>query len=134
MAVLYIDVDRFKEINDRFGHAAGDVVLVQVALGIRKRLREADFVARLAGDEFAVLIAPASQPDDLRRIADAIQIGTKAPIRLPDGAEVTPSLSIGLGIFPDQGEDADALMHSADLAMYLAKRAARDDVPRDGTT
>ncbi len=125
VAVLYIDVDRFKDVNDSFGHNAGDAVLAGVAGRIKARMRESDLVARIGGDEFAVLIAPAHDESDLRRIADAIQADMQAPIQLPEHSEIIPSVSIGIGIFPDNARHAEALLHSADLEMYLAKRRRR---------
>ncbi|HHZ8757228.1 diguanylate cyclase TpbB, partial [Pseudomonas aeruginosa] len=86
LAVLFIDSDRFKEINDRLGHAAGDTVLVNIAMRIRGQLRESDLVARLGGDEFAVLLAPLASGADALRIADNIIASMQAPIRLSDGS------------------------------------------------
>ena len=95
LAVLFIDSDRFKEINDRLGHAAGDTVLVNIAMRIRGQLRESDLVARLGGDEFAVLLAPLASGADALRIADNIIASMQAPIRLSDGSTVSTSLTIG---------------------------------------
>jgi diguanylate cyclase (GGDEF)-like protein len=133
VAVLYIDADQFKAINDRFGHAAGDAVLAQMASRIRAVVRAGDLVARLGGDEFAVLIAPAPPEDDLKPMIDAIRARMAEPIALPGGDRVTLSGSVGIGVFPDHGGHADALMHAADLAMYLAKRARRDGAPPSDT-
>ncbi len=121
-AVLYLDSDAFKEINDRFGHAAGDAVLVGVAQRIRACLREEDPVARLGGDEFAVLIAPLRAPQDAIQIAEHILLGMKAPILLPGGESTVASLSIGLAVYPIHADRAEGLLHAADEAMYGAKR------------
>jgi len=124
-ALLFIDCDRFKDINDGLGHAAGDKVLTEVAGRIRRHLRESDLVARLGGDEFAALIYPLPQAKDALRIADAVLHGMDAPIVLNDGDRVSTSLSIGIALYPQHGRSAEHLLHSADVAMYLAKRAGR---------
>ena len=94
VAVLFLDSDRFKDINDRFGHAAGDAVLVAVADRVRAQLREDDLVARLGGDEFAVLLAPLHKAEDAHRIADKIIASMDMPIPLPGDTQVLTSLSI----------------------------------------
>jgi len=124
-ALLFIDCDHFKEINDGLGHAAGDKVLTEVAGRIRRHLRESDLVARLGGDEFAALIYPLPQAKDALRIADAVLHGMNAPIVLNDKGSVSTSLSIGIALYPQHGRSAEHLLRSADVAMYLAKRAKR---------
>jgi len=124
-ALLFIDCDHFKDINDGLGHAAGDKVLTEVAGRIRRHLRESDLVARLGGDEFAALIYPLPQAKDALRIADAVLHGMDAPIVLNDGGTVSTSLSIGIALYPQHGRTAEHLLHSADVAMYLAKRTGR---------
>ena len=121
-AILFLDCDRFKDINDRLGHAAGDAVLVSVAARVRSQLRQTDLVARLGGDEFAVLIAALGQADDALQIADAILASMLEPIALPAGGEVVASLSIGIALFPHHARDAHRLLAGADAAMYRAKR------------
>jgi diguanylate cyclase (GGDEF)-like protein len=121
-AVLFLDCDRFKEINDGLGHAAGDVVLVNIASRIKGQLREDDLVARLGGDEFAVLLAPLQTIADASRIADSILGSMSEPISLPGGGDVIASLSIGIAVFPDHANDARVLLAGADAAMYRAKR------------
>ncbi|RON15712.1 diguanylate cyclase [Pseudomonas brassicacearum] len=125
LAVLFLDSDRFKEINDNFGHAAGDAVLVAVATRVRAQLREEDLVARLGGDEFAVLLSPLHKTEDAERIADKILASMEAPIPLPGGIHVLTSLSIGIAVYPDHGVTPGTLLHAADAAMYQAKRVAR---------
>lgn len=122
VAVMFLDNDRFKDINDRLGHAAGDTVLVNVATRVRSQLREGDLVARLGGDEFAIMLSPLRDVEDAQRIADDILIGMRAPIRLPNGEDIIGSLSIGIAVFPDHAQDAPALFDAADVAMYQAKR------------
>ncbi|WP_439668056.1 GGDEF domain, diguanylate cyclase (c-di-GMP synthetase) [Cupriavidus necator] len=121
-AVLYLDSDDFKNINDRHGHAAGDAVLVAVAQRIRASLRAGDTVARIGGDEFAVLAAALRAPRDAIHIAEHILQAMSAPIDLPDGSTVQASLSIGLAVFPVHAQGSQALLHAADAAMYGAKR------------
>ncbi|TWD49005.1 diguanylate cyclase domain-containing protein [Pseudomonas sp. SJZ131] len=125
VAVLFLDSDRFKEINDSFGHAAGDAVLVAVATRVRAQLREEDLVARLGGDEFAVLLTPLHQTEDAERIADKIIASMEMPITLPGSTTVLTSLSIGVAVYPDHGATPGALLNAADAAMYQAKRLSR---------
>jgi diguanylate cyclase (GGDEF)-like protein len=125
VAVLFLDSDRFKEINDRMGHAAGDAVLVSVASRVRGQLRDGDLVARIGGDEFAVLLAPLHSMDDATRIADKIIGAMIQPIPLPGGEEVVSSVSIGIAVFPQHADQAHELLAAADRAMYRAKRIHR---------
>ncbi|WP_454833885.1 diguanylate cyclase domain-containing protein [Pseudomonas lini] len=125
VAVLFLDSDRFKEINDNFGHAAGDAVLIAVATRVRAQLREEDLVARLGGDEFAVLLTPLHKTEDAERIADQIIASMEAPIPLPGTTQVLTSLSIGIAVYPDHGVTPGALLDAADAAMYQAKRLSR---------
>ena len=125
VAVLFLDSDRFKDINDNFGHAAGDAVLVAVAERVRTQLREDDLVARLGGDEFAVLLAPLHKLDDAQRIADKIIASMDKPIPLPGNTQVLTSLSIGIAVYPDHGATPGTLLNAADAAMYQAKRLSQ---------
>lgn len=125
VAVLFLDSDRFKGINDNFGHAAGDAVLIAVATRVRAQLREEDLVARLGGDEFAVLLTPLHKIEDAKRIADKVIASMDAPILLPGGTQVLTSLSIGIAVYPDHGLTPGALLDAADAAMYQAKRLSR---------
>lgn len=125
VAVLFLDSDRFKEINDNFGHAAGDAVLVAVATRVRAQLREEDLVARLGGDEFAILLTPLHKAEDAERIADKIIASMEIPIQLPGSTQVLTSLSIGIAVYPDHGVTPGELLDAADAAMYQAKRLSR---------
>jgi diguanylate cyclase (GGDEF)-like protein len=125
VAVLFLDSDRFKGINDNFGHAAGDAVLVAVASRVRAQLREDDLVARLGGDEFAILLTPLHENEDAERIADKIIASMDMPIQLPGSTSVLTSLSIGIAIYPDHGTTPGALLDAADAAMYQAKRFSK---------
>lgn len=119
-AVLFLDLDGFKTINDCHGHGSGDQVLCQVARQLSACLRESDTVARLGGDEFAILLPAINGPPDVERVTDAIQariaLATKE-LGIPEPI----SASIGISLYPDQGEDADRLLALADQAMYRAK-------------
>ncbi|MET3055173.1 diguanylate cyclase [Pseudomonas alkylphenolica] len=125
MALLFLDSDNFKEINDSHGHAAGDEVLVSVATRVRAQLRENDLVARLGGDEFAVLLAPLHSLEDAQRIAEKIIASMRLPIRLAEGQSIVTSLSVGIAYFPDDGRTPSELLNAADAAMYQAKRNTR---------
>ena len=124
-AVLFLDSDRFKDINDSYGHAAGDAVLVAVATRIRAQLREEDVVARLGGDEFAILLTPLHKIEDAQRIAEKIIASMLEAIELPGQVSVVTSLSIGIAVYPEHGASAQELLCAADSAMYQAKRLAR---------
>ncbi|AOK08130.1 diguanylate cyclase [Burkholderia sp. AU28942] len=123
VAVLYLDCDRFKEINDGLGHDAGDAVLVGVAARLRTQVRETDLVARLGGDEFAVMLAGVREADSVCRIADEILSGMAPSIALSDGHMVATMMSVGVALYPDHASDASGLLRAADAAMYRAKRA-----------
>lgn len=122
LAVLFIDLDRFKFINDTMGHEAGDMVLKTVASRIRECLRESDTVARLGGDEFIALVTNLEHAVSTATVAKKIVESVSQPIMIgSNGATVTPS--IGIALFPDDAEDADELMRLADAAMYQAKQS-----------
>ncbi|MGU2416376.1 diguanylate cyclase domain-containing protein [Burkholderia cenocepacia] len=123
VAVLYLDCDRFKEINDCLGHDAGDAVLIGIASRLRTRVRETDLVARLGGDEFAVMLAAVPEAGSVCRIADEILSGMAPSIELSDGRVVATMMSAGVALYPDHASDASGLLRAADIAMYRAKRA-----------
>ncbi|OZC84997.1 hypothetical protein CH274_05535 [Rhodococcus sp. 06-418-5] len=125
VAALWIDLDDFKEINDRFGHRAGDVVLRTVAARLQQAARRHDIVGRLGGDEFAVLVTRSEDLDSLEILTHRILLDLRNPITLVD-ATVYVSASIGIALSPDDGTTADALLHNADTAMYEAKKGGRD--------
>jgi diguanylate cyclase len=122
VGVLYIDSDRFKEINDTLGHDAGDAVLVTIASRLRETLRKGDLVARLGGDEFAALLPDLDDENDAIGIAQALSESMLEPITLPGGHQVTTSVSIGIAMFPSHAHDVAGLLRTADTAMYEAKR------------
>jgi diguanylate cyclase (GGDEF)-like protein/PAS domain S-box-containing protein len=124
VAVLFIDLDRFKDINDTLGHAAGDRLLQEVAERLGKCVRDGDTVARLSGDEFVVLLAGLNDVQDAALVADKIVTTVAAPCRI-GGTELRVSPSIGIALFPDDGHDIDELLRNADTAMYHAKQEGR---------
>jgi diguanylate cyclase (GGDEF)-like protein len=119
VAVLLIDLDRFKDVNDTLGHGAGDVVLQEVGARLRKVLRETDTLARLGGDEFGV-VAPLERRGEAGRIVDRISKALEKPVIL-DALTVDVGGTAGVAVFPDDGEDMDTLLKHADVAMYTAK-------------
>ncbi|MGO3988043.1 diguanylate cyclase [Pseudomonas sp. SAS7] len=125
MALLFLDSDHFKQINDTLGHAVGDEVLISVADRVRAQLREHDLVARLGGDEFAVLLTPLQSRKDAELIAEKIVASMKLPVQLDSGRSIATSLSVGIAYYPDDGADPASLLNAADAAMYQAKRKRR---------
>lgn len=123
-AVLFIDLDGFKPINDTHGHATGDQVLVWVAQTLRYIARSSDFVARLGGDEFAVLQRGINTPDQASALAQRIALALAGPLVL-QGHTLRLGASVGLAVFPEHGSAPDTLLAHADQAMYLAKAGAR---------
>jgi diguanylate cyclase (GGDEF)-like protein/PAS domain S-box-containing protein len=120
-ALLFLDLDRFKEVNDAMGHAAGDAVLVEVARRLTHTVREEDTIARLGGDEFVVLLEGPAQEHHVNAIADKIHQSLREPYQLGTRS-ATVSVSIGTSLFPNDGCDPDALLGHADTGMYGAKR------------
>ncbi|HET7844001.1 MAG TPA: bifunctional diguanylate cyclase/phosphodiesterase [Xanthomonadales bacterium] len=125
-AVLFVDLDRFKTINDSLGHGVGDEVLVAVARRLRGSVRGSDTVARYAGDEFTLILRHIVQRDDVLRIADKICRVLEAPLPLSDGRELHITSSIGISFYPDDAATAEKLLHHADVAMYSAKGMGRN--------
>jgi len=121
LSVLYLDLDRFKLVNDGFGHEIGDLLLCEVASRIRHCLRESDTVGRIGGDEFVVLLNNISQPEHAASVAEKIRIALEQPFEL-DGHRLHISSSIGIAVYPEHGEEDKQLMQHADNAMYGAKR------------
>ena len=120
VAVMLMDLDRFKEINDSLGHAAGDELLVELGSRLEAALRASDTVARLGGDEFGVLLPDATVPDDVLRVVDRMQAAIEEPVTV-SGLPLSLEASIGIALFPDDGEDVETLLQRADVAMYQAK-------------
>jgi diguanylate cyclase (GGDEF)-like protein len=124
LAMLYIDIDEFKGINDSLGHAVGDELLKAVASRLRSCVRETDFVARLGGDEFAIVQTGIGQPSDVMEMVKRIYQAIRAPYECL-GHRVATDASIGIALAPHDGTDLDQLLKSADLAMYGAKADGR---------
>jgi diguanylate cyclase (GGDEF)-like protein len=122
LSVLLLDMDRFKAINDTLGHPVGDQALREVGQRVRKALRDSDVVARLGGDEFAVLLATGGTDRAPAVVAQKIVKALEDPIVI-DGQQMDVTASIGIARFPEHGEDANALLRAADVAMYNAKRS-----------
>ena len=127
VAVMYLDLDRFKQINDSLGHAAGDAVLTDVSRRLRTVIREADTVARLGGDEFVVVLEGLETDAVIANRAQAVLATLAAPLRYRD-QELFTAASIGVAVFPRDGDDAESLLKHADVAMYRAKEAGRNNV------
>ena len=123
LALLITDLDRFKEINDTLGHHYGDLVLQEVADRMRGALRESDTIARLGGDEFAILLPNVASDDDAVNAARKLITALEQPIVL-EGQNFHVGASVGIALYPEQGEDGATLMRHADVAMYIAKRSA----------
>ncbi|MCK8785811.1 EAL domain-containing protein [Roseomonas sp. NAR14] len=124
VAVLCLDLDRFKPVNDVLGHAAGDRLLVQVAERLRTLARSADTVARIGGDEFVLVQSAVSQPTDAAELARRVTAQLAPPFDL-DGQMVTVGTSIGIALYPTDGVDEETLLKNADTALYRAKGAGR---------
>ena len=135
LALLMLDLDRFKTVNDSMGHLAGDELLQQVAARIKARLRDVDMVARLGGDEFIVLLEDITHPEDAARVAEDIVADLSKPFQLlqSNNACSDPELSrkvrigasIGISLFPQHGDSPETLLDNADIALYRAKDEGR---------
>jgi diguanylate cyclase (GGDEF)-like protein/PAS domain S-box-containing protein len=133
LALLMLDLDRFKAVNDSMGHLAGDELLQQVAARIKARLRDVDMVARLGGDEFVVLLEDITHPEDAARVAEDIVADLNKPFQLLQSSNAHPELSrqvrigasIGISLFPQHGDSPETLMDNADIALYRAKDEGR---------
>ncbi|NJD25995.1 MAG: EAL domain-containing protein [Betaproteobacteria bacterium] len=125
-AIMFLDLDRFKEVNDTLGHDAGDTLLKAVASRLRNCVRNADTVARFAGDEFTVLLPEIGDEEDACMVADKILAAMQEPIELGGQSRVITT-SIGIAMFPRDAQDAESLMKCADMAMYQVKGRGRAD-------
>lgn len=125
LVVMFLDLDRFKLVNDTLGHALGDQLLNAVAARLVGSVREGDTVARVGGDEFTLLLPGMAKEDDSSRTARKVLDVIREPLQL-EGHEVYVTTSIGIALYPDDGDDAESLMKSADSAMYRAKELGRN--------
>lgn len=124
LAVLYVDLDRFKQINDTFGHGVGDTLLQQVARRLKHCVRESDTVARMSGDEFVLVLEHLKLPEHGHIVAEKISFNLSQPLLIEAHTlRVTPS--IGVALYPEHGDQPQQLLNHADSAMYSAKRRSR---------
>ncbi|HYD95994.1 MAG TPA: EAL domain-containing protein [Noviherbaspirillum sp.] len=125
LAVLFIDLDNFKNINDTLGHEAGDELLIQAAHRLKSAVRASDQVTRLGGDEFVVILENVHVEEDVSRVAKAIVAAVGKPYSLASGTGNEVNASIGISMYPQDGQDAETLLKHADVAMYAAKAAGK---------
>lgn len=121
LALLFIDLNRFKQVNDQYGHDCGDRLLQQTAQRIKSCLRESDTLARLGGDEFVILLEQVTTPHDAVLVTDKIHQALRLPVDLGAGLRLPVTVSVGLALYPEHGADSQALLAHADQAMYDAK-------------
>jgi diguanylate cyclase (GGDEF)-like protein len=131
LALLFLDLDDFKTVNDSFGHGSGDRLLVELATRVRGCVRAGDTVARFGGDEFIVLLDSVTGPEDAARVAAKVLDAVRAPFRL-DGHEVAIVASVGVSVYPRDGTSPDDLVRSADAAMYRDKQREAPPLHRQG--
>jgi diguanylate cyclase (GGDEF)-like protein len=132
MALLYLDLDRFKEINDDYGHDAGDVLLIEIANRLRHAVRDSDVISRIGGDEFNLILHDLGCEQDAISVAEKVLESVNQPIDI-GVKEVTISASIGITLAPDDGVDAKELIKNADVAMYQSKQLGRNRCQRYAT-
>jgi len=125
VAVLFVDLDNFKTVNDTYGHDMGDQVLRIIATRLRAGVRGSDTVSRLGGDEFVVLLSEVNEKTDAGRVAAKLVREAAEPCQIND-QRIQVTVSIGIAVFPDDGRSAEGLIKSADEAMYRAKMAGRN--------
>ena len=126
VAVMFVDLDRFKGINDSFGHHVGDAVLKEVAARLTGCVRGVDTVSRQGGDEFVVILADIGGADQAAHVAGSVMQAVAQPVQYGDGLKLSLSVSIGISLYPDDGDDLDTLLRHADVAMYHAKQTGRN--------
>ncbi len=126
-ALAFLDLDNFKHINDNFGHEAGDAVLREVAQRLRDNMREEDTIARLGGDEFVLLVCNVTSRERLADVVERVRRSVMQQVAV-DGLEIFPGTSIGVALFPQDGDTSDKIMRAADAAMYHAKTLGKNNV------
>jgi diguanylate cyclase (GGDEF)-like protein len=129
LAVMLMDLDHFKDVNDSLGHTMGDQLLRAVGERLTTLLRESDTICRMGGDEFLILLTGITSVDDVNKIADRVLEAIREPLVLDDH-ELDVTTSLGGAIYPDDAEDADTLIKQTDVAMYFAKERGRDNYQR----
>lgn len=125
VALLFVDLDNFKAVNDSLGHAAGDDLLKQVAIRLESAVRKSDIVERHGGDEFVIGLTDIGDVEDVSKVANTLLGSLAAPIVI-NGTEIGTTCSIGIALFPDDGADYESLLREADIAMYQAKEVGRN--------
>src|ERR1700692_482275 len=125
-AVMLLDLDRFKSVNDSLGHRAGDELLKEVAQRLKGVVRDIDTVARLGGDDFVLIITPSPEADVAQQVATRIIDAMQAPVRIA-GVEIHTSPSIGIAFYPGDAATVETLLANADAAMYSAKERGRNN-------
>jgi diguanylate cyclase (GGDEF)-like protein len=123
--VLFLDLDRFKQVNDTMGHPAGDALLIAVAERLRERLRDSDTLARLGGDEFVIVLEQVAERNQVASLAQELIARLSEPFELPGGQVARIGASIGIALFPADGTAPDALIKHADSALYESKHGGR---------
>lgn len=126
IALMLLDIDRFKNINDSLGHDAGDILLKAIAMRLNESVRDMDTVARLGGDEFVVVLEGIHDLDDVVFVANKLLATLSRPLEI-SGHSISTTVSIGVSLFPDDGSDTDELLKNADIAMYKAKEAGKNN-------
>ena len=126
VALLFLDLDGFKPINDQYGHDAGDIVLKVIADRLLASVRAMDTVARLGGDEFAIVLGQLESSSEASQVAAKLLLAVARPVAIGQGVEVSVKASIGISIYPDNGSEMDVLLGQADAAMYESKETGRD--------
>ncbi len=126
VALMLLDIDRFKIINDSLGHDAGDVLLKAIAMRLNEAVRDMDTVARLGGDEFVIVLEAIHDMDDVILVANKLLSTLACPLDI-SGHSITTTVSIGVSVFPEDGKDTDELLKNADIAMYKAKEAGKNN-------
>ena len=126
VALMLLDIDRFKIVNDSLGHDAGDILLKAIAMRLTEGVRDMDTVARLGGDEFVVVLEGIHDMDDITFVANKLLATLARPLDI-SGHSISATVSIGVSIFPDDGADTDELLKNADIAMYKAKEAGKNN-------
>ena len=129
LAVMLLDLDYLKDINDTLGHSVGEKLLQAVGERLMSLLRKSDTVARIGGDEFMLVLPETARVEDAAKIASKILEAIRRPFAF-DGHKMHITTSIGIAMYPDDGEDVDSLMRDADVAMYRAKAKGRDNYQR----
>jgi diguanylate cyclase (GGDEF)-like protein len=126
LAVLFLDVDHFKQINDSLGHAIGDQLLKSIAHRLVSCVRSSDTVSRQGGDEFVVLLSEVAHAEDVGRTADKTLAAVSRPHRI-EQQDLHITVSVGIGVYPTDGADAETLLKSADVALFQAKSNGRSN-------